>query len=504
MNIVVSRADITALDADLIAGAVFAEGKLTADLQDLDAAVGKRFTALLKEEDFDGKTGSLKLSRIMSDAVIAGRVAFVGMGDKKKVDAESIRRYGARAVHAAHAYPARHIAISLQGFVSKKIDAAAAAQALTEGMLLGQYHFLKYKSKETQKEVEVRDVTDVTILAADAKQVRALKKGVERGRLFATATATVRDLVNEPASHMKPKHLKREAENLAKLPGIVVNVMNEADAKKLGMGSFMSVAQGSEEEGYMIHLSYKPRKKASKKIALVGKGITFDSGGLSLKPASYMTDMKTDMAGAAVVLGVFSALSELKPDVEVHGVMACTENMPSGKATRPGDVVTAYNGKTIEILNTDAEGRLVLADALAWAEDTIKPDMIIDYATLTGAAIVALGQDYGILMGSDSKVTRSLLEVAEETGEPAWELPLVASYKRYLKSHVADLANISSVNWAGVIMAGLFLNEFVKETPWVHIDLASPAWIPGPNSPYTPKGGTGYGVRTTLEFLDKQ
>lgn len=319
--------------------------------------------------------------------------------------------------------------------------------------------------------------------------------------MFAESTMLVRDLVNEPAITMTPKHMAGIAEKLSSQPGVKVTVYGKSDMKKFKMGALLGVNAGSDEPPFLVHMQYTPKKKNVKKIAICGKGITFDSGGLSLKPTHFMDTMKSDMAGAATVMGVFSRIADLAPSVEVHGVIALTENMISGKATRPGDVLTAYNGKTIEVKNTDAEGRLILSDAMSWAEDTIKPDFMVDLATLTGAQVIALGQEYAAIMGTDSKLVKRYKDAADESGELVWELPLAEDYKQFLKSPIADIANIASNRWAGTIMAGLFLKEFVEKTPWIHLDIAGPAWVESRMLPYAPAGGSGYAVRTLMYML---
>jgi leucyl aminopeptidase len=284
---------------------------------------------------------------------------------------------------------------------------------------------------------------------------------------------------------------------------VTVELIDEKKARALGMGTFLAVASGSEEEAYMIHLTYKPKNKTAKKVAICGKGITFDSGGLSLKTGVHMDNMKMDMAGGAMILGLFSQLPTLKPNVEVHGVIAATENMPGCGAMRPGDVVTAYNGQTVEIINTDAEGRLVLSDALSWAEATIKPDYMYDVATLTGSAISALGQQVAAVMGSNQKAIDMILAAGKATGEQHWQLPMPDEYKHLLESKVADVANLPGPYWAGAIMGGMFLRTFVKDTPWAHIDIAGPAWADRQVYSYEPYGGTGFGIRTFAEYLDQ-
>ena len=281
---------------------------------------------------------------------------------------------------------------------------------------------------------------------------------------------------------------------------VQLTILNKETMEEMGMQATLAVARGSVHPPVGVHLVYKPKGKRKKRIVIVGKAVTFDSGGLSLKPADGMMTMKIDMAGAATVLGIFDVLPLLKLPLEVHGIFLGVENMPSGHAYRPGDVVKAMNGKTIEVLNTDAEGRVTLADALSYAQK-LEPDVIIDLATLTGACIVALGEEMAAILSNDKKLTQKLLKAAEETGEPLWELPLYAPYQEHIKSRVADIKNIGMRGAAGTISAALFLAHFVGKTPWAHMDIAGPSYAEREVRPDLPPGGTGYGVRLLVRYL---
>lgn len=499
MKCTVKKAKAEEQKCDVLVVTVFEdEKKPSALFKTVDKKLKGVCSELVKEEAFKGAANTTLMVHSLG-TLPAARVLLVGLGRKDELTVEGVRKAVSKVTAAAKAVKANRVVMSMDSVLVE--NAETVAQAAVEGADLTAYAFSKYKGKEEQKELQAAAVKEL-VLITEGKDASKMRKGVETGQLFAKATMYVRDMVNEPAVSMKPKTLVAEARKVAKNKGVSVKVMNEAAARKLGMGTFLSVAQGSDEEGYMVHLTYKPTGvKKPKKVVICGKGITFDAGGISLKPTGYIETMKMDMAGAALVLGVFSALTELKPNVEVHGMMAVTENMPSGKATRPGDVVTSYSGKTVEILNTDAEGRLVLADALAYAEKTIKPDLMFDFATLTGAAIVALGQEVACMMGTDEKLVEQYKQASATTGESVWELPLVPEYKQFMKSSIADVQNIAKVKWAGTITAGIFLNHFVEKTPWVHVDIAGPAFAEQQVLPYTPTGGTGYGVRTMLQFL---
>jgi leucyl aminopeptidase len=303
---------------------------------------------------------------------------------------------------------------------------------------------------------------------------------------------------------MTPVHLAEAATQVALASnGLVkVKILDRAECAKLKMGAFLAVAQGADHEPKFIHLTYTSPRPTKKVLAVVGKGVTFDSGGLSIKPADAMMTMKCDMAGAAAVIGFFATLARLKPRVNIHGVIAATENMVSGKAIRPGDIVHAANGKSIEILNTDAEGRLTLADAMTYVLKE-KPDAMIDLATLTGACLVALGEEITGLMTNDKVLGKQVLDAALKAGEKMWELPLEPRYRDLINSDIADLRNIATSRYGGSLTAGLFLQEFVENTPWVHLDIAGPAYAERPMSSYLGKGGTGHGVRTLVEFVEK-
>ncbi|MFI5288712.1 MAG: leucyl aminopeptidase family protein, partial [Polyangia bacterium] len=310
-----------------------------------------------------------------------------------------------------------------------------------------------------------------------------------------------RDLINEPAGEMTPKKMAEVAQKVAKQHGLEVKVLGPKECEKLGMGMYLGVAQGSDEEPRYIHLTYRPKGKPAPKktVALIGKGVTFDSGGLSLKPSAGMEDMKVDMSGAAAVISAIGVLAELGSPYEVHAIAACTENMPSGKSYKLGDVLKSMNGKTVEINNTDAEGRLTLGDAIAYALAECKPDEIFDFATLTGACMVALGPYTAGVMGNDLSLVEQWLSSARLAGEDMWHLPLNEKLREQLKSEIADMRNTGE-RWGGALTAGLFLKEFVGDTPWVHCDIAGPAAL-DKEVGYLPKGGTGFAVATMVEYL---
>jgi leucyl aminopeptidase len=448
----------------------------------------------LAERGFEGKVGEACPVRARGQTVVA-----VGVGDAKEVTADVLRRAAAALVKSA--WHDAHVATTLLDAVPRGLDKAHAAQAVAEGAALGSYRFTTYKNDAKPCRVE-----SLTVVGRGA----GLRDGVARGGAIAAAVALARDLVNEPAGAMTPRRLADVATEIAQGNRLELDVLDEVEIANEGLGGLQGVARGSEEPPRLIRLVYEPPARNSKArgkgakpkpptVALVGKGITFDSGGLSLKTADGMETMKTDMSGAAAVLAAMSVLPALKPAVKVVAIVPTTENMPSGSAIKPGDVLKIRNGKTVEVLNTDAEGRLVLADGLSLAVEA-KPDAIVDLATLTGACIVALGRTIAGLMGNDDALVGRVRAAAERAGESVWHLPLPKEYRKDIDSDVADIKNTGTGRYGGALTAGLFLEEFVDDTPWAHLDIAGPARAESDDG-YVPKGGTGFGVRTIVETV---
>ncbi|HEX2274383.1 MAG TPA: leucyl aminopeptidase [Acidimicrobiales bacterium] len=438
----------------------------------------------LTERHFEVKVGhTLAVPAEDGSTVIA-----VGVGEREKVTVETLRRAAAALVRAA--WHDESAATTLLAAAPADVAPEAAAQAVAEGAALAAYRFTRYKG-----DPEPCRLDSFTVVAEGDGPGR----GVARAERIAAAVAMARDLVNEPAGAMTPTRLAEVAADVAAAGGLEVTVWDEVDLANEGLGGLMGVARGSDEPPRLIRLSYRPSGAARGHVALVGKGITFDSGGLSIKTAEGMETMKTDMSGAAAVLAAMSALPDLAPDVAVTAFVPTTENMPGGRATRPGDVLKIRNGKTVEVLNTDAEGRLILADGLSLAvEEGV--DAIVDLATLTGACMVALGTKVAGLMGNHEGWVDQVRAAADRAGEPVWPLPLPEDYRKSIDSDVADVKNIGSDRYGGALTAGLFLKEFVDDVPWAHLDIAGPARS-GEDETYLRKGGTGYGVRTLLELL---
>ncbi|MDD9371491.1 MAG: leucyl aminopeptidase [Acidimicrobiales bacterium] len=465
---------------DAVGVGVFAGGVEAGDVPPgLDAP-------FLRAQGFEGKPGqSCVVPGVDGQVVVA-----LGLGAAADATVTTYRRAAAALARAAQRQT--HLAIDVLDTVPEALDRTAVAQAIAEGVLLGAYRYTALKSDPERSHIE-----SLTVVGKGGKRILA---ALDRGRAVGEAVRVARDLVNQPGGTLTPTAFAARAEELADLKGFDIEVLDRAAIAELELGGLLGVNRGSAEEPRFVKLSWEPGVKPRGTVALVGKGITFDSGGLSLKPSDSMIGMKGDMAGAAAVLATFSALDAVQPPVRVVGYMPLTDNMPGGDAMRVGDVLRIRNGTTVEVLNTDAEGRLVLADALTLATED-EPDAIVDLATLTGACMVALGTKIAGLMGNHQGFADQVLAAADAQGEPMWQLPLPAEMRKSIESEVADLKNISSTRWGGASVAGVFLQEFVGDgIPWAHLDIAGPADA-AEDDGVTRKGGTGYGVRTLLHLL---
>ena len=465
-------------DVPVLAVPVFADGEPVDAGAELDAAY-------LASRRFKGEAG--KAEPLMADD--GGTVLAIGMGRRADVTADTYRRAG--ALIADGAAGAETVATTVLTAVPEGVDQRAATQALAEGVLLGSYRFNNYKG-----EGDAPVLSEVVVVDGATARTQA---ALDRGARIAEAVNLARDLVNEPAGSVTPTRLAEIATEVGGATGLDVTVWDEVTIENERCGGLRGVSLGSDQPPRLIQLTYEPEGRARGTIALVGKGITFDSGGLSIKTAEGMTTMKTDMAGGAVVIAAMSVLRTLGVKSRVIGIVPATENMPGPRAIKPGDVLKARNGKTIEVLNTDAEGRLVLADGLSLACEA-RPDAIVDLATLTGAVTIALGKRIAAVMGNSDGFIAQVQSAAERVAEPTWPLPLPDFYKNHLESEVADMKNIGRPMQAGTIIAGLFLREFVDDTPWVHLDIAGAARSDD-NDGYIRRGGTGYGVRTIIELV---
>jgi leucyl aminopeptidase len=413
----------------------------------------------------------------------------VGVGSSADLDLTALRRAAGNLARAGRRRET--IASRLADAWPSSVDRARAARVVAEGASLALYRFDRYKTNGSSDAIE-----RLVVVGGGGEKVRsALVTGARVG----DAVALARDLVNTPGGELTPRVLAEAAKEIAESENLAITIMDEDDIASAGLGGLLGVNRGSTHPPRLIELSYEP-EDARGTLALVGKGITFDSGGLSIKTADGMMTMKDDMGGAAAILGAFSAIRALSPGCRVRGYIPATDNMPGGDATRPGDVLQIRNGKTVEVLNTDAEGRLVLADALSLASEG-QPDAIVDLATLTGAVEVALGSRIAAVMGNDQSLVEQVQHAADQAGEPVWQLPLPADYRKALESEVADLRNIAKHKGAGSIIAGLFLQEFVAGgIPWAHLDIAGTAWLADGAEGELTAGATGWGVRTLLEL----
>jgi leucyl aminopeptidase len=497
MQFTVTENTIDTISADVII--VFSyEGK---DNYELDTAI-KQLPKKLQEsiisqlelDQYTGKKGEIVFV-FTHHMILAPRVAIVGLGNKRDLTHITIMEATAGLTKRINK-SVNSIALSLVDFIA---NIEIQSQSVLEGIEMGSYVFRNYKKHDPAE----KDLEMIIVSAPDKKNHTKISRGLSNGHAYFLACKMARDLVNEQSSVATPALLAKVAEEIAlQNPQISCKIFDKKQLEEMGAFAFLGIAQGANIPPKFIVLEYTPAGKPAhkkKKVALVGKGITFDTGGINVKPDGYMTTMKLDMAGGAAVLGVFSALNVIKPSFPVLGIIAATPNVISANSIVPGDVVRAMNGKSIEVLHTDAEGRVTLADSLSYAVQQ-KATEIIDLATLTGACMAALGTDIAGLMGNDKDVIENIKKASEISGEKVWELPLPENYKDLNKSEVADISNMPSSRYGGAITAGLFLQEFVDNTPWVHLDIAGPAFMEKEHI-YGQKGGTGFGVRLLLTYL---
>jgi len=448
-------------------------------------------SSLMNQGDFKGELFERKLFYTQG-ALPAKRVLLTGLGKRGEFDLEKWRGAASKAGQYV-----RDAGIKKFAFQIKKFDRLAEeelAESFVTGLLLGTYQYNELKTLEREK---IKEIGEVILLGETTGELNSLNRGTETGRIIAEAVCMARDLVNGPSNKITPTSLAEKAQQIAKDHGMEIRILEVSQAEAVGMGAFAAVAKGSQEPGKFIILE-RNKNKGYDTIALIGKGITFDSGGISIKPSEGMERMKDDMSGAAAVLTMMQAASKLRIPLHLVGIIPATENLPSGKAYKPGDVLKTLSGRTVEVISTDAEGRLILSDALTYSL-RYQPKAIIDLATLTGACVIALG-DYVIgLFGNDESLLKRIEKSSEKTGEKVWRLPLWDEYFEYLKSDVADFRNVGA-RAAGAIIGGIFLSKFVEKIPWAHLDIAGPASIER-DRPYIPKGGTGVGVRLVIQLL---
>lgn len=484
------------IDVQAVAIAVFKDEKADDGfLKDLDEITGGVISSVIESEELKGKEGELVYLHLVGNSEIkAQRLLLVGVGDRADYTTTQVSQMAGTAVRALRGKNAKSIAVvpRLEG------NAEEVASVVVEGSFISLFDPDKYRTSDKEE----RQITRLVVVLDGADET-SLKRGVERGEIIGESVNFTRDLANEPGAYMTPTIMAERAREVANEFGLSVDVLDEARMEQEGMGSLLSVARGSDEPGKLIILKYAPPNAAEESeelLAFVGKGITFDSGGISLKPGENMELMKYDMSGGATVMGAMRAIAQLKPSIPVLGVIPCAENLPSGKATKPGDVVRAMTGKTIEVINTDAEGRLVLADAIAYAKK-LGATRIVDMATLTGAVSIALGDVNVAVLGTDQELIDEIIMAGKEAGEKFWQLPLDKEYSRQIKSDIADIKNVGGRK-AGTITAAAFLKEFADGVSWAHLDIAGTAWA-DEAKPYRSKGPTGIAVRTLLKIVSR-
>jgi leucyl aminopeptidase len=491
MEIKVVAGDVVQIEADAIVvnlfeGAEQPGGAAAAVDEVLDGAI----TSLISRGEIKGKFEEVSIVHTFGK-LPAKIVAIIGLGKRDDFDVDKIRSVTGQFCRALRKLNCHKIATILHGAGAGNIGIQASAQAITEGAVLGLYGFTKYRKPEYE------DADEVLIVAREQEQVPIMEPVVGKGKSIAEATNLARNMGNEPANYMTPSQMAETAKELANKYDLESRVFDREEMEAMGMGALLGVAKGSSQPPKLITLTYKGDERSEQALGFLGKGITFDSGGISIKPSEGMGDMKNDMAGAAAVIAALAAIAQLKPKINVTAIVPATENLPSGTALKPGDILKAMNGKTIEVISTDAEGRLILADALSYAvRQGLSP--LIDLATLTGACRVALGMSYGGLFGNDQDWIDKVLKAAERTGERMWHMPMPEEYKEQIKSEIADVKNTGN-RYGGAISAALFLAEFVDKVPWVHIDIAGPR-LSHKESGYMVKGATGVGVRTLVEL----
>ncbi len=493
MEVKVIVGDITSAKADAIVVNLFEGmehpgGATGAVDKSLDGAI----TKLIEQGEIKGKFNEISI--IHSLGKVPARIVVVaGLGKQSDFTLDKLRALAAEFCRSLRRLNCRRIATIVHGAGIGGIDPESASQAITEGSLLGLYRFQKHITKAPENQ----DIEEFIIVERDAAKLATLEQSCKKGRIIAEAANLARDWINEPANYMTPSDMAKVAEKLAKAHRLGLIILDREQMEKEGMGSLLGVAQGSRQPPKLIVLNYKGDKTSSNALCFVGKGITFDSGGISIKPSEGMAEMKGDMAGAAAAMAALGAIAQLKPKVNVAAIIPATENLPGGHALKPGDILKAINGKTIEVVNTDAEGRLILADALGYAvKQGFSP--LVDVATLTGACHIALGDICSGVFGNSQELIDKVIEAGNEAGERLWQMPMYEEYKEQNKSDVADIKN-SGGRWGGAITAAQFLAEFVGDTPWVHIDIAGTSFRDKERG-YLGKGATGVTVRTLVNL----
>jgi len=493
MEIKIIVGEIARVEADAIIVNLFEEREsIDDDVAAIDKVLAGAISQLISQGEIKGKLNEITIIHSLGK-LPAARVVIAGLGKQPELTLDRVRGVVAETCRLLRQKGVDSIATIAQGTGIGGINPASAAQAITEGALLGVYSFRRHITKEA----EYGEIKQLTIVDADETNLPTVEEGCRKGRILAEATNLARDMVNEPANYMTPKQMAETAMRLAETYGLELNILEREQMQKSGMGALLGVTQGSRQPPKLIVLHYKGDESGETSVALIGKGITFDSGGISIKPSEGMAEMKGDMAGGATVMAAISAIAQLKPKINVMAIIPATENLPGDSALKPGDILTAMNGKTIEIISTDAEGRLILADALAYANQ-LGAKVMIDVATLTGACLVALGNICSGAFGNNQELINKVITAGTEAGELIWQMPMYDQYKEQNKSDVADIKNVGG-KYGGAITAAQFLSEFAGDTPWVHLDIAGTSMTEKERA-YLVKGATGVAVRTMINL----
>jgi leucyl aminopeptidase len=462
-------------------------------LKALDEVLEGAISALIKKDVIRGKTGEVNIVNTLGRLPYP-LLAIVGAGKEKEMDAEGWRRVSGESARALRRLNIESFSLLYPGASHKQTNPEGFGQAIAEGAIMGLYTFRKYLTAKA----DFREVNTITILAGAREEVVQIKKGIKKGLIMAEAANMARDMVNEPSNAMTPALMAAKAAEIAASHGLELKVLEKEDMRKLGMGAALGVSQGSANLPKFIIMNYRGRPSVGVDLALVGKGVTFDTGGISIKNADKMEEMKADMAGGASVLAAMCAIARLAPAINVMAVVAAVENMPGGRAYKPGDVVRAMNGKTIEVISTDAEGRLTLADALSYVDSIVKASYVIDIATLTGACVIALGHVCSASYTNNQPFLGQVAKAASDAGEKTWQMPMFEEYREQYKSDIADMKNVGG-RPAGSITAALFLSEFSGDRPWVHLDIAG-VDLAEKEQRYQVKGATGIPTRTLVNL----
>jgi len=494
MEIKVVAGDIAKTEADAIMVPFF-EGmeRPEGDIATMDKALDGAISQLISQDEIKGKLNEITIIHSLGK-LPAARAVIAGLGKQQELSQDKVRGAIAKACRLLRQKEVSSIATTAQGAGIAGITPEGAAQAITEGALLGIYSFRRHITREA----EYGEIKQLLIVSSDESGLPALEQGCHQGKVMAEAANLARDMVNEPANHMTPTHMAEMAKKLAATCGLELTVLEREQMQELGMGALLGVAQGSRQPPKFMVLHYRGDDSGEIDVALLGKGITFDSGGISIKPSAKMDEMKGDMAGGAAVMAAISAIAQLKPKINVMAIIPATENLPGENALKPGDVLTAMSGKTIEIISTDAEGRLALADALGYARK-FNAKSIVDVATLTGACVIALGTVCTGAFTNNQELVDKVIAAGAGAGELIWQMPMYDQYKKQNKSNVADIKNVGGRD-GGAITAAQFLAEFAGDTPWVHLDIAGTSMTDKEEN-YLVKGATGVPVRTLVNLV---